>query len=86
MNEVKPILKLFKAEFEAGNYGYSSTEKQNLKRVALVIESLHVLNNWNLKKGSLFFETLKYVIIEYMKSTGYEMHINNKDKYVFKRR
>jgi len=81
------ILNLFENKiFVSSECGFNSTERKNLKRVSNVLESLNQLNSWNLSKNSdYFFNMLNMAIIDYMKLAGYELKVNNNDKYVFKR-
>ena len=81
------ILKLFpKKSFISSNCGFNSTERRNLKRVADVVEALHSLNNWNLKRESTeFFDMIRMSIIDYMKECGFKHSINSRDKTQFKK-
>jgi len=81
------ILKLIdKKVFLSWNTGLNSTERKNLKRVCKVLDNLNELNSFNVKtETEHFFINLRMVIIYFMKEAGFEVYINHKDNYAFKR-
>lgn len=81
------MLKLVKTkEFKSWECGLSSTERTNLKRVSKVLDYLSELNSLNVKKETEhFFTNLRMLIIDFMKKSGFESHINIYNNYSFKK-
>ena len=75
-----------KKVFLSWNAGLNSTERKNLKRVSLVLDSLSELSSGNVRtETELFFQNLRVLIIDFMKESGFKAELNNKDNYTFKK-
>lgn len=84
--KIRKILSLFdNKKFISYNIGTNSTDRRNIKSVCECLEALHKLSNRNLKEGSLFFECLKFSVIDYMKESGFKYHVNSKNQIKFKK-